>query len=109
MRKPHPTGKVSEVARPNALGGAWDVVQSGHWREAILWIAWMRSCCQEVIDADAPAQEVSVYARGYVDLLESMGLRSADDVRARAALAERLHQEVLAVVPDIIARNGAIT
>jgi hypothetical protein len=108
IRKPHPTGFVSEIARHIALGGAWDVVHSGHWREAILWIAGMRMCCQEVIDADAPAEEVPVYVQGYIDLLGSMGLRSADDIRARVAMSERLYQDVVGVVPDIIAANPAI-
>jgi hypothetical protein len=99
----------STAARPIAIDGAWELVEDGYHREAMLWIMCMRAVCQATIDKDAPDREKAQHTQRYKAFLAELGLGSAKDLQERAQYGERLLDEVMHVAEQIIDTNPDVS
>jgi hypothetical protein len=76
---------ISARARPIAIDGSRALVDAGDHREAVFWIVATFARCQQILDADAPERSGAADRAFRAALAELTGVRSPDDLRARAA------------------------
>jgi hypothetical protein len=97
--------EISAAARPLAIDGSRDLIESGHHREAIFWIAVTYSRVQTVLRQDATAETRDRFDPGYRNLLADLGIRSFADLQQRARRIEQRLPEVWQTAEAIIAAN----
>lgn len=109
IRSPFPfASDLSDCARPIAIDGSLQLLESGHHREAMFWVAISHSRCLKVLSQDAPPDVVPSFRNAYRDLLADLGLGSSTEVRRRRAQIERAMPRVHELAEAIIAANGEI-
>lgn len=91
---------LSPAARPIAIGGSLAMIAAGDHREAMFWIAATWARCMQVFHADAPALEAR-FDSAFRAMLADLGIRSVEDMQARAA-------EVRTALPHLQSVAGAI-
>jgi len=99
---------ISDIARPVAIDGSWELIERGYHREAIFWIVATYSRCQHVLYHDAPVEMQDRFSRGYRQLLGDLGITSFADLQQRNEQVERLLPRVWQVAEAIMAANPGI-
>ena len=91
---------LSPAARPIAIGGSRELIQTGDHREAVFWIVatWCR--CMIVFQNDAP-ELATRFGPGFRAAVADLGIASLDDLVARA-------DEVLAYLPRLTSIAASI-
>lgn len=109
IRTPFPfSSDISDLARPIAIDGSWEMIRSGFHREAVFWIAATYSRCQKVLYHDGPAKMHDWASKGYYHLLSDLGIRSSADLKQRREQVKDLLPQVWEVAEAIMADNPAI-
>ena len=84
-RTPFPFGSdLTAAARPIAVDGSLARIRAGDHREIAFWLAATFARCHLVLDADAPAALREAHRPAFAELLADLGIRTAEDLRARA-------------------------
>jgi hypothetical protein len=99
---------ISDVARPIAIDGSRDLIESGYHREAIFWMVATYSRCQTILTHDAPAEMQERHSSGYWRLLGDLGISSFADLERRGEQVKGLLPRIWEVAQDIMARNPGI-
>ncbi|TDC23547.1 hypothetical protein E1265_12515 [Streptomyces sp. 8K308] len=85
-RTPFPfSSDLTRAARPIAIDGSLARIRAGDHREIAFWLAATFARCHLVLDADAPVALRDAHRPAFAELLADLGIRTVDDVRARAA------------------------
>ena len=109
VRTPFPfASDLSDLARPIAIDGSRELIESGRHREAVFWIVATYSRCQTAIHHDGPAEMRARFDPGYRRLLADLGIRSAADLGRRRQRVEDLLPRLLGVAEAIMAANPGI-
>jgi hypothetical protein len=99
---------LSDRARPIAIDGSRELIESGSHREAVFWLAVTYSRCQIVLAQDAPAGVQEQFRPGYMELLADLGLGSIADLQQRRRQVQAFLPYVWQVAQAIIAANPEI-
>lgn len=99
---------ISDIARPGAIDGSWELIERGHHREAIFWIVATYSRCQKVFHHDAPVAMQDRFEPGYRRLVGELGITSFADLQRRNDQVKALLPSVWEVAEAIIAANPEI-
>lgn len=99
---------ISDQARPIAIDGSRELIESGNHREAIFWMAATYSRCQIVFAHDAAVETQERFTPGYRALLGDLGISSYADILQRSEQIRRTLPRVWAVAEAIIAGNPDI-
>lgn len=99
---------LTDLARPVAIDGSRELIETGHYREAVFWIAATSSRCQWVLAHDAPADAQSRFYAGYNDLLTDLGIESFADLERRSGQVRALLPRVWDAAQELIAANPEI-
>jgi hypothetical protein len=100
--------EISDVARPIAIDGSRELIESGLHREAIFWIAVTYSRCQKVLYHDAPVEMRDRFTPGYRQLLGDLSITSLADLQQRCEQVRALLPRVWEVAEALIAANPGI-
>jgi len=85
-----------------------ELIERGHHREAMFWIAVTYARCQKVLSADASREQPKSFGENYRELLNDLGIASFPDIQRRCAEVERLLPRVRERAERIIASNQRI-
>jgi hypothetical protein len=99
---------ISDVGRSTALGGTEELVDLGYHREATFWMLVIHTWCQKILHNDATPDQQARFMPAYVQLLDSLGVESPEDIYRRIEQVKALRPQADAVVEDIMARNADI-
>jgi hypothetical protein len=99
---------ISDIARPIAIDGSWELIARGAHREAIFWMVATYSRCQKVFHHDAPVTIQERFGHGYWELLADLGIASFTDLQRRRDRIRQAVPLVWDVAEAIIAANRAI-
>jgi hypothetical protein len=99
---------LSDIARPIAIDGSRELIESGDHREAIFWMVATYSRCQKALYHDAPAELRERFSPGYRRLLGDLGITSFADLQRRGEQVEAMLPRVWEVAEAIIAANPEI-
>lgn len=99
---------ISEIGRPIALDGSRELIETGHHREAIFWIAATYSRCQKVLYHDAPSAIQAQFTPGYQRLLADLGITSVADLQQRGEAIKVFLPALWSVTEAILAANPGI-
>jgi hypothetical protein len=109
VKTPFPfASDISDIARPIAIDGSWDLVERGYHREAIFWMVATYSRCQKVLYHDAPAEMQDRFGTGYRRLLGDLGITSFADLQQRKEQIELSLPRVWELAEAIVAANPGI-
>ena len=98
---------ISALARPIAIDGSRDLIQSGQHREAVFWLVATYSRCMKVLHHDAPAV-YAAHTPGYRHLLGDLGIASFADLQQRSARVQAMLARLWALAEEIMAANPDI-
>ena len=99
---------ISDVARPLAIDGSREMIEYGHHREAVFWMAATFSRCQKVLYHDAPREMRDRFSHDYRRLLGDLGITSFTDLAQRGEQLKRLLPQVCEVANSILVVNPEI-
>ncbi len=99
---------ISSIARPIAIDGSRELIEQGHHREAVFWIAVTYSRCQKVLYRDASVEMQETFTPAYRELLADLGIASSADLQQRNAQVIELLPRVWEVAEAIMAANPQI-
>jgi hypothetical protein len=109
IRTPFPfASDISAAARPIAIDGSRELIESGYHREAVFWIAVTYSRCQQALYHDAPVHIQDRFTPGYRHLLSDLGIASSADLQRRSEWILALLPRIWEVAEAILAANPAI-
>lgn len=94
--------------RPYVVEGAKEIIDEGHHREAMFWIAPGVVLSNTAIQLDAPEAEKPQFEAKVIHLLFDMGLSTSRDVESRLQRAKELTENILNVADDIVSRNPEV-
>jgi hypothetical protein len=98
---------ISDRARPIAIDGSRELIDSGHHREAVFWLVATYSRCLTVLRNDAP-ERLDGFEPGFRRLVADLGIRSSADLRERVAETAAFLPIVRGVAEEIMAENPLI-
>ena len=97
---------ITQAARPVAVDGSRDLIDRGHHREAVFWIAATYARCLAILASDAPAVAPG-HTPAFEELLGDLGVASPADLVRRAGEVRgflprlgRVAETILAANPD---------
>ncbi len=99
---------LSDRARPVAIDGSRELIESGDHREAMFWIVATYSRCQKVLYHHATPELQDQFNPGYRRLLGDLGITSFADLRRRDEQIRQFIPRVWEVAEAIIAANPDI-
>lgn len=99
---------LQEFRRKKIFDGTRELVSEGSHREAMLFLAVMRTFAQNALENDAPPAVKSELRDGHRRLLSTLGIESEADIGRKAEELGKLLPEITAVAEEIIARNPAV-
>ncbi len=109
IKTPFPfAADITSVARPIAIDGSRELIEQGHHREAIFWMAVTYARCQKVLHDDASVEMRDRFAPGFRELLADLGIASSADLQERNAQVTELLPRVWEVAEAIMAANPEI-
>lgn len=95
--------KVRPHLRRYLLEGSQVLIDVGHHREAMPWIANGIALCTWILLADAPEIERPSYQRLVQDLLQDTGFEDAATLNDRVGHADRLKRSIYAIADEVVA------
>ncbi len=109
IKTPFPfASDISGVARPIAIDGSLELIDSGYHREAMFWIAVTHSRCYKVLSCDAPEKMKQRFRYNYRDLASDLGVASFVEIRQRCSEIERVLPRAWEVAEAILSANQGI-
>jgi hypothetical protein len=99
---------LSDAARPIAIDGSRELIESGDHREAIFWITATYARCQKVLYHDAPGALLERFDAGFRQLTGDLGITSLADLQHRSEQVTRFLPHVWEQAEAIIAANPGI-
>lgn len=99
---------ISDIARPIAIGGSQQLIDSGYHREAIFWIVATYARCQKIFYCDGSVKTQNWYSYGFRNLLADLGINSFSDLQERSKQNKKLLSKVWKTVEAIIEANPKI-
>jgi hypothetical protein len=99
---------ISDIARPVAIDGSREMIESGFHREAIFWMVATYSRCQHVLYQDAPLEVQERFSIGYRQILGDLGIISFADLAQRCAQVKAFLPRVWEMAETIMAANPGI-
>ena len=97
---------ITPAARPVAVDGSRDLVERGHHREAVFWVAATYARCLTILASDAPAAAPG-HTPGFEELLGDLGITSPADLGRRAGDVRGFLPGLGRVAEAILAANPA--
>lgn len=105
-RTPTPFGfTIRAHLRPYLVDATQELIDAGHHREATFWIMTLITESYLVLQNDAADAEKPAFAAQLQALLTAFGYTSREAWAARAAAAQWLTREVLALADKLVARH----
>ncbi|MDD3814827.1 MAG: hypothetical protein PHZ02_09285 [Desulfocapsaceae bacterium] len=95
--------KLKSCIRPYLVEGTLEMFNEDGHRESVFWITLFMMISCAAIKADAPPEQQAKYLGYAHELLQAIGLTSAEDIRERTQLAHVLLAEMQDVTDQIIA------
>lgn len=99
---------ISDFARPMAIGGGQELISDGFHREAMPWIAFIHTLCQQILQNDAPEDVQERFTPAYSRLLIQLGVPTYDDIANRQEQLGQLIPDLWQVTEEILATSPAI-
>lgn len=99
---------ISETARPIAIDGSRELIESGNHREALFWMVVTYARCQKVLYHDATVELRKRFSPGFHELLTDLGITSYDDLQQRTKRIKDFVPRVWRVAEAIMTANPAI-
>lgn len=99
---------VAVDSRPVSVGGVREIIDSGLYREAMFWMIAIYSMAVKVMQNDAPDDAKASHLAQYRRQMAGLGLRSKEDIIARAAQLQALVPALMDVAEQIMDSNSAI-
>lgn len=99
---------ITDVARPIAVDGSWELIEQGYHREAVFWIVATYCRCLKILDHDASLDLTERYTQVLKEMLADLGIRSADDLVQRTQWVKDVMPEIWRVAEAIIDANSEI-
>lgn len=99
---------LSEHARPIALDGSRQLIESGWHREAVFWMIVTYTRCQQVLFQDAPRALQDRFTPGYLALLADVGISDPADLTPRSAQVRSFLPRLQGMADTILAANPEI-
>jgi hypothetical protein len=99
---------ITPVARPIAIDGSQELIDSNLHREAMFWIIATYARCHTILAADAPRAARHEFLPAFEAALGDLGITSADDLRYRAEAVLRFIPSLWDVTEDILTSNPDI-
>lgn len=100
---------IHALARPVAIDGSRELIESGAHREAVFWMTVTYSRCMQVLAQDGPPDLFERVGPGYRALLADLGIHSTADLHRRSRqVLDRLPkiwhvaEAILDANPDIL-------
>lgn len=75
---------ITATARPIAIDGSRELIQSGCHREAVFWIVATFARCHKILEADAPPAIQEALTPAFEAAMADLGITSANDLIRRA-------------------------
>ncbi|TDF95100.1 hypothetical protein [Paenibacillus piri] len=75
---------ITAAARPIAIDGSRELIQSGSHREAVFWIVATFARCHKILAADAPPELQRTLLPAFEAMIADLGITSAGDLTGRA-------------------------
>jgi hypothetical protein len=109
IRTPFPfASDIGESARPIAIDASLELIERGHHREAMFWIAVTHSRCHKILSRDGSEEMKQSFSNSYRDLVSDLGVPSFTEIRQRCAEIERVLPRVCKVAEAIMSANPGI-
>jgi hypothetical protein len=96
---------IGEPARPMAIEGSRHLVERGHHREAMFWIAVTFCRCYKVLDHDATAEVKQRFSYNFGELVGDLGVPSSAEVQRRCREVERFLPRVWELAETIMPKS----
>ncbi|MFC5651945.1 hypothetical protein ACFPYJ_23060 [Paenibacillus solisilvae] len=100
---------ITAAARPVAIDGSRDLIQSGCHREAIFWIIATFARCHKILAADAPADLQHSLTPAFEEAIADLGITSADTLTHRAEEVIQFLPRLWETTESILFSNPSIT
>ena len=108
-RTPIPDGaKLQAYVKPYFIEGAREMINEGHHREAVLWIAAGLLISNSAIQLDAPANEKTMFQMKVTQLAADLGLITTQDIGYRVQRASELTELIFEAAAAIAHQNPEI-
>jgi hypothetical protein len=109
IKTPFPfASDLSDIARPIAIEGSREMIESGYHREALFWMVATYSRCRQVLLQDTPVEMRDRFSPGYRQLLGDLGITSSADLQARLTQVKEFLPCVWEVAEASLAANSEI-
>ena len=99
---------ISAVARPIAVDGSRELIERGHHREAVFWIAATFARCDKILYHDASPVVRDDHLGSFLALLDDLGVGSTADLLERARRVEEQAPRVWETAEEIMAANPEV-
>lgn len=109
IKSPFPfAADLTAGARPIAIDGSRELIETGYPREAVFWLVATYARCQKVLYEDAPADLYHQFDPGFRALVGDLGIASLADLQRRTQQTLDFLPSLWAVAEAIIAANPEI-
>ena len=95
--------KLQPYLRPYAVEGSQEMIDEGHYREAVFWIALPHVTAHLVLQNDAPEAEKSMFQTSFDHLLDHLDLRMPRNWPERVQCARILAQKIFQIADGLAA------
>jgi len=99
---------ITDSARPIALDGSRELIQSGNHREAIFWIIATFARCHMILAADASQSVQHSYIASFDKILADIGIYSTNDLITRSQATLQFIPKLRETAEDILSANPQI-
>jgi hypothetical protein len=94
--------QLSPCVRPYVVEGTYEMLHSGHHREAMWWVYFNHWVSNNAFQNDAPESEKAGFQAGYDGLLAELGLLTLSDCQRRLELAKSVAVDLFRLVDEVI-------
>jgi hypothetical protein len=84
------------------IEGSEEMIQSGHHREAMLWIAAMHWIAHQALQTDAPEEEKPRWQASLHRLFAELGMTSREDYLRRMDEAKSVAERVMERMEEVV-------
>ncbi|MGD7010259.1 hypothetical protein [Metabacillus sp. 84] len=77
---------ITRAAKPIAIEGSRNLIDSGYHREAMFWITANFARCQKILEADARPEVQNRYEAAFRSAAADLGISSQTDIKERSSM-----------------------